>query len=376
MTAPKTAATDTRLRSSQIDELMRFSVDVLGGLRHDDGMYCFDRSWADPVLRGRSLRYSIMVLLGLTRHDESGGTTDIDLKELHRSIHTERSALTVGDLGLLLWADVRRNSDLAGETIADLRKCLTGSDAGTDVLGQLEGMEIGWLQVGAAHAMAAGLDASDVFGRIDEEMAQRQTPSGFFVHHRRRGLRKFLPNFATQIYTVLALAETARHGLRNDADRQAITLADRLIQLRRPDAAWPWLYDTRHGLVAEPYELYSVHQDAMAPMALFALAEVTGLERFVDAAVEGHNWCFGSNELGFHFYDSDQRFAHRAIRRSGLADPMCLTGNSAMSLIGGSLPRLDLGRREVNSTCRPYHLGWILEAWSGRQNNHPGYTSS
>jgi hypothetical protein len=370
MTVPKTVSTDLRLRSSQIDELLSFSADVLGGLRHDDGIYCFDRAWADPALRGRSLRYSIMVLLGLTRYDDAGGTIDVDLAGLHQLIHAKRSVLTIGDLGLLLWADVRRNSDCVGETIADLRRRMTEYE----VLATLEGMEIGWLQVGTALAVAAGLDATDVFAQVDMEMERRRTTSGLFVHHRRRGLRAFLPNFATQVYALLGLAETARHGLRAGAEEQAIILADRLVELRRPDAAWPWLYDARHGRVAESFELYSVHQDAMAPMAFFALAEVTGLQRFVDAAVEGHEWCFGNNELGFHFYDADQRFAHRAIRRRGLADQLCLTGNSALSLARSSA-RVDVGDRVVNSTCRPYHLGWILEAWSGRQNNHPKFGS-
>ena len=32
----------------------------------------------------------------------------------------------------------------------------------------------------------------------------------------------------------------------------------------------------------------------------------------------------------------------------------------------GARPRLNVGPIELNSTCRPYHLGWILEAWSDR----------
>jgi hypothetical protein len=35
--------------------------------------------------------------------------------------------------------------------------------------------------------------------------------------------------------------------------------------------------------------------------------------------------------------------------------------------------RLDVGAATVNATCRPYHLGWILEAWSGRQHRLPEY---
>ncbi len=357
------------MRGAQIDELLTFAIDVLEGLRLDDGIYCFDRTWSDPVLRGRSLRYSIMVLLGMTRHEATTGSSATDLVRLHGLVHAERRDLTAGDLGLLLWADVRRASPLSSDTIKDLRRLL----AEPEVLAPLEGMEIGWLQVGAAGAVAAGLDAMDIFELVDGEMERRRTSSSLFMHHRRRGMRGRFPNFATQIYAVLALAETTRCGLRDSAVQHGIELADRLVELRRSDAAWPWLYDTRRGVVAEQFELYSVHQDAMAPMAFFALGEVTGEQRFIDAAIEGHEWCYGNNELGFDFYDADQPFAHRAIRRRGLADQLCLAANTTLSLATSSSARLDVGQLEVNATCRPYHLGWILEAWSGRQRYHPGY---
>ena len=357
--------------SREVDELLRFSVEVLETLRGDDGIYCFDRTWEDPRLRGRSLRYSIMVLLGLTRFEQAGGNSGVDLSELHGLIHRERDSLSIGDLGLLLWADVRRGSELAASTLGDLVRHTNAPDA----LAGLEGMETAWVQLGAVEAMVGGLDAGAMFERSDTEMKARRSSSGLFVHHRGRGPRRLLPNFATQVYALLALAEAARHDLRSTSRSEAVQLAERLITLRRPDAAWPWLFHVERNVVVEPYELYSVHQDAMAPMALFALAEVTGDDRFAEAAVEGYEWCFGNNELGFNFYDVANRFAHRAIRRRGAADQINLWTNTTLSLVGAST-RFDLGRASVNATCRPYHLGWILEAWSGRQHRHPGYVAS
>ncbi len=357
--------------SGRVDELLRFSAGVLETLRRDDGIYCFDRTWEDPTLRGRSLRYSIMVLLGLTRFEQCGRHSGVDLDQLHQLIHRERDALSIGDLGLLLWADVRRGSELADATLGDLVRRTDSSDA----LAGLEGMETAWVQLGAVEALADGLDAGAMFERSDAEMQARRVSSGLFVHHRTSGQRRLLPNFATQVYALLALAETARHDLRSTSKSEAVQLAERLIELRRPDAAWPWLFHAERGVVVEPYELYSVHQDAMAPMAFFALAEVTGDDRFAEAAVEGYEWCFGNNELGFDFYDVSNRFAHRAIRRRGVADQANLWANTALSLVGASA-RIDLGGASVNTTCRPYHLGWILEAWSGRQSRHPGYVSS
>jgi len=99
-----------------------------------------------------------------------------------------------------------------------------------------------------------------------------------------------------------------------------------------------------------------------------ALAAATGDERYARAGAEGLPWCFGENELDFQFYDAPGRFAHRAIKRAGWADRAELWVNTAAGL--SRLPwRARLGRVEVNSTCRPYHLGWILEAWAGRESN-------
>ena len=177
-----------------------------------------------------------------------------------------------------------------------------------------------------------------------------------------------LPNFATQIYSVLALADVGRITGDTQAIREAQDLADLLLELRLGDAGWPWLYHAEKGVVVERYQIYSVHQDAMAPMAYFALAEATGNISYAQAGAEGLPWCFGANELGFNFYDATNRFAHRAIRRKGWADRAELWVNTAASLAGQRRPST-FGHVEINATCRPYHLGWILEAWAGRERH-------
>jgi hypothetical protein len=118
--------------------------------------------------------------------------------------------------------------------------------------------------------------------------------------------------------------------------------------------------------VVEPYEVYSVHQDAMAPMALQELTEVSGESRYRDAALGGVEWIFGRNELGREMLDRKAGILYRSIRRRRGFDRALLYANTAGALAGRA-PFAD--RRwaiEVNPTDRPYHLGWILEAWAGR----------
>ena len=150
--------------------------------------------------------------------------------------------------------------------------------------------------------LALNADASDAgrtqLQRALDQLLANQRPSGLFRHFGAPGVRRRFPNFATEIYSVLALTEVARLGLDDRALPAARKGADRLLELQLPDGGWPWLYDAERGDVVERYEIYSVHQHGMAPMTLLELTEVSGDERYASAARRGVPWMFGANELG------------------------------------------------------------------------------
>ena len=343
--------------------LVRFCDAVLPTLRLDDGMYCFDRTWADPALRGRSPRYTLMVALGLARAEAAGYDLAVSATELADLVFSDPAPQTPGDRGLLLWLLSRLGDDRAGALVTELE------GVATDQLVPLEGMEIGWLVTGAACAVGAGLVAEKLLDTMLGQLWSRQAFASPLFHHQGTGRgRALLPNFATQIYSVLALAEVARATGDARAVTAATSLADLLLERRGADAGWPWLFHAERATVVERYQIYSVHQDAMAPMAYFALSEVTGDPRHATAGAEGLPWCFGHNEMEFSFYDGPNRFAHRAIKRQGAADRGGLWANTGLAL-AGVRRRADMGSVEVNDTCRPYHLGWIIEAWAGREQH-------
>jgi hypothetical protein len=229
-------------------------------------------------------------------------------------------------------------------------------------------MEIAWLLLGLAYSVerlpAAVVPLRRILGHLRSE---RLAPSGLFYHDGQKHLRHRLPNFATEIYAVLALAVVARLGLDERAKSEAVRLADHLIRMQLPDGGWPWLFDADRAMVVEPYEVYSVHQDAMAPMALLELSAVTDDGRYAAAARRGLPWSTGQNELGVNLLDRDATFAHRSIRRRSPWDRVALAANSASVLAIGRPLRTGAANLELNQTCRPYHLGWILEAWAGRE---------
>jgi hypothetical protein len=344
--------------------LIHFAAAVTETLRLDDGIYCYDREWASNANRGRSLRYTLMVALGFSRAEQAGYSMPRNSKELADIVLLHADELTAGDRGLALWLLTRLGDARAESLVAEL------SNLAVEALVPLEGMEIGWLVVGAAHARQAGLPGADVLhDRFLQVLRSRRAKRTPLYHHlgTSRG-RALLPNFATQVYSLLALAESARVANDSTALAEAVRLAELLVALRHADAGWPWLYHAERGTVVEAYQIYSVHQDAMAPMAFFALADATGDAQYARLGADGLPWCFGRNELGFDFYDAEARFAHRAIKRRGWADRGELWANTASALVRLDR-RVQLGQSEINTTCRPYHQGWIIEAWAGREHH-------
>ena len=331
-------------------ELVEFALAELPKMRLADGAFCWDVAAGEGRPRGRSLRYTLICALGLARAQQAGIEVPIDPAELCTLVMDEidSSEITIGDLGLLLWLDSRLESSSTDAIAFRLHKRIgTGFP-------DVEGLEVSWALIGACEAGAREL--CEIAGR--RQLVRGATPSWLVAHHE-VGRRARFPNFATQIYSVLALI---RHRELDQAQR----LADKLIGLQRSDGGWPWIYDVKRGSVVEPYEVYSVHQDAMVPMTFFELSQLSGEPRFREAALRGFEWMFGNNDLGAQMLDREAGIVHRSIRRKRPFDRAALYANTATAALGASaLSRLK-GPLELNRTDRPYHLGWLLEAWTNR----------
>jgi len=346
-----------------VTELIAFALDSLSSLRHGSGLYCYDRVWGATELRGESFRYSFMVLLGLQRAQAAGYSVAVDLDALFEACLDRRSTFTLGDIGLAMWADSRCGGNRHRDLLAQLQRA-AANDSDLD---ELVGMEIAWLVTGLSLQVGIGADDGGMLARVLRSMKRRVAPSGLFLHDGASKPRSRFPNFATEIYAVLALATAARLDLDGDARALAENTANQLLRLQIGDGGWPWLFDARRGTVVERYEIYTVHQDAMAPMALLELSAVTGDARYRDAAIAGLAWSRGHNELGVDLLDAEHHFAHRSIRRKSPWNRAAQAANVAGSVVAGRPIRVSGSALEVNRTCRPYHLGWMLEAWAGRE---------
>jgi hypothetical protein len=353
----------TTIESSFTPEaLITFALDQLPSMHLPDGGFCLEVVPGKDGPIGRSPRYTLMCLLGLHRAYETGHDVPFDLPQLTaQSLDTVDPELVLGDFGLRLWLACRAGGDAAPATEELL------SRFNPEWLRRAEGMQLAWVVLGTGYALTAGYPAvAKIFDLAVEELIdRRQTPSGLMLQSG-AGRRARFPNFATQIYSLLALATVTRLDLEPRARLAAERLAEVLVQTQGPDGAWPWVFDVHRGSVIEPYHLYSVHQDAMAPMAFLALAEALDDRKYRDVALESLTWLGGRNDLGRSMMDANERLIYRSIRRRPPSNRIFLYANTALAFAGRAPISRYRGPLEINPTDRPYHLGWVLEAWCGR----------
>jgi hypothetical protein len=309
--------------------------------------------------RKSSARYTIISLLGLARARASKHNVDIDIEAIYRKLDSYENVLSPGDLGLQLWLDHRLGSIRAEAIVNRLTSLLRTSDWHKIVT-----MELAWILTGLTqHKYNSGQESDEITDSlVGYLLGNRSAPCGLF-YHLGSGMRRRFPNFASQIYTIHALSMRARFAGDKRSGERAIFAAQRLSNFQRANGGWPWLYDVDRGKVVEPFEIYSVHQDGMAPMAFHELRAATGTDSN-EVVNRGLKWLYGENELGVNMIDGSNGLIYRSIRRKSRQARASLYWRTLISLTGftpDGEPRPS--SLEINPTCRPYHLGWILEAW-------------
>src|SRR4051794_23221279 len=97
----------SRMPEHDIPELISLATRFLRPMQLADGLFCIERRRGDRKPRGRSLRYSLMTYIGLTR---AGGEQGFELDAIRTALWTELESpeLRPGDYGLYLWADAVR----------------------------------------------------------------------------------------------------------------------------------------------------------------------------------------------------------------------------------------------------------------------------
>jgi hypothetical protein len=141
---------------------------------------------------------------------------------------------------------------------------------------------------------------------------------------------------------------------------------------------WPWFYNADSGAVLDHYQVYSVHQDGMAP-AYLLLADSLGYDDARRQIELGYHWIHGKNELGVSMLDHDHGLVLRSQMRREAGERHRRALRSIVNRTLGRAGRyVGSGGLQVNRECRSYHLGWILHAFGSREDypeitHHPDF---
>ncbi|HPF37079.1 MAG TPA: hypothetical protein PK093_00425 [Phycisphaerae bacterium] len=360
----------------QLADMSALAVRALGRMyRPADQIFAFRlRMPGDrDVLEGMSVRYTASVLIGLAGKpgeliaDALHGQTAEDLcNKLIRNIDTTTN---MGDVAQIAWA--ARLLDLpdahrAMQRLIDLNPL---SDRHPTV-------ERAW----ALSACTAGSRIEHSLGeRVAASLLEAHHPAyGVFAHQaptaRTGRLRSHVFCFADFVYPVMALADWGAAVGDDRALSAARSGANRMRSTQGPEGQWYWHFDARNGRIIEKYPVYSVHQDSMAPMALFAAGDACG-EDYSNAIAGGMRWLLEPSEIERSLIDTDRDVIWRKVCRR---EPSKLTrsvqaGLSAVSA-GWRAPGVDriFPPSRIDFESRPYHMGWILYVWSEARMTHIG----
>lgn len=330
-------------------------------------------------LEDKSERYSAMSLIGLAQDVDGVAASRVDTAPIADSLHAwAPTAHDLGDASLVLWSEILREDARAEATAAAI---LVRRDEIHAPGFDLASMENGCLLLGLAEAMRAGIGGTPV-AKFAADLADllrgNQSAAGLFsfgrklrrknVHRARMDYR--LGSFASQVYPIMGFAAYARAAGDDAARDVARRCAARICELQGDEGQWWWVFHSHRPETAVRYPVYTVHQDAMGPMALFAAALADGGTDRYDASVQqSFGWFDDRTErTADELVDRDLGVVWRAVQHDDPAQTGRLgLGRGELSRMGRATWLGFADRRELDGgftcrECRPYHLGWILLA--------------
>jgi hypothetical protein len=328
-------------------------------------VFCLRRGDAGVAAEGSSRRYTAITLIGLAEEDPRTVAAILGTHDLGtvygRLLEDVDQVTNLGDVALTLWAGSaigHADRRLAAERLRMLHPETKAHPT----------VELAWVLSALTLDKGAADDVRETAARRLLAAFNRHT--SVFPHviggERQSPVVSHVSCFADLVYPTQALSFYAQLTGSPEAREAARAGADYMCRMQGPDGQWWWHYDYRTGRLLERYPVYAVHQDSMAPMALFAAAAATG-QSYDDAIRRGLLWLEQSPELhGASLVDDHADLIWRKVARR---EPNKLSryAQALASRVHKNLrvPGLDtlFPPRSVDYEDRPYHLGWVFYAF-------------
>lgn len=335
---------------------------------------------------GVSLRYSIWSLIGLIKAQRKGYDITIDLDLAFATLSEHEGYLRVGDYGNMLWlAGLANEKRTVDKTFRKVEKDWLNHNISYGTT------SLAWLLTGLCMSYPL-IDSKSEVEKIIRNIVKLlnnnfNNETRLFCASSHKSKNKIVQkvnnnigSFADQVYSIYGLISYFKL-FRDEKVKPIIAkCADKICELQGSKGQWWWIYNATHGTVAEKYPVYSVHQDGMAPMALLEAADIVGND-YRENIDKGLDWLMGENELCQSLVNFNNKIIWRSIQRKrnsniniGILGVGCgglgtlARINVLFSAFAGktlSKSRLDYGSKNfrVDLETRPYHYGWILNAF-------------
>lgn len=351
-------------------------------------LFCFKMIERDRqmVAVDVSVRYTAMTLIGLYEARVRGCNIPLSLPQLLDGLLAhDGQSLSIGDLGLVLWATAKVDPQRALSVFHSLQR--RWKEESNDNRFICPSMYLQWMLCGLCEMLRqhpGHADAEKLLHAVYDALLQwhYHAAIGLFYYRpsQRRDLRRPFSQttcyFAEQAYGIHALDSYARLTGNERAAGFALATARTVCREQSVNGGWAWLYNSLSGDQLDLYPVYSVHQLGMGPMAMLPLA-LDGNEEITAAIQRGVQWVFGANELPQPLVDRHHGIVWRSIKARYLPRQRHLLHKA---LSAGNLSALSHAKWlqpssfQIDRECRPYELGWLLYALSSIKQPVSGET--
>jgi hypothetical protein len=312
--------------------------------------------------------YTLNVLLGISRLNEAPNGIDVSATFKRNASQLQRLPVAKYAFGMALWAAAELKLDLPVDVARSLEILLSNQKNWWNFRAQ----DLGMILTGIV--AQARIGRKELYRFADPLFAfliqQYHNASGLFCDAP-SGPRRRFGSFASQTYLAIACYRYGEVANNNRAIEIANKCVCKLIQLQGSSGEWPWMFDTKNGLVSDFYEVYSVHQYGMAP-ALLECAERYDVSEARDSLIRGFKWVLGDNQLARPMLVPELHLTVRSQvrKREFRTNKLRMLRGSYNAISGRAGSLADPARVQLRLECRSYELGWILWSFGQRSDLH------
>ncbi|MBK8946967.1 MAG: hypothetical protein IPM32_17105 [Ignavibacteriae bacterium] len=317
-------------------------------------------------IENSSSRYTLINLIGLFKAKNYGYHTNLDLNAILKfQIDKAESLSGIGDLGLLLWAVSLISPTNSTQLLTKINFNESLNNYKDAKLGYT--MELSWFLTGLLFASTFNEKFKNSIDNLPNKVFKRIRKNydghGIFQHEDKNNiegkLRANIGTFADQIYAIYALSLYSQQMHSEEALLIAKECAQKICEHQGENGEWQWQYNSENGEIINHFPIYSVHQIALAPMALFSIQMASETD-FSASIFKSLNWLFDNPKLYNTIIDKNNNSVWNKVTP--------IKSNKLGSILNyfkiNSFSKFK--KLKVDFVSNSYDYGWILYTFAGR----------